>query len=118
MTDVKTGHSLDSSQKVILGFYDKAPPRPDTPRAHQRDILLQREVLNWTEVIGHPGEHDAPFHDGRPEVDGLGPDGRIPEFGEGGSRVILTSLYLILVYSHSKQPQIDFGVEHWCVYLL
>jgi len=44
----------------------KAPPRPDTSRSHQCQILCQRQLLRRPQKVTRTSQNNSPFHYRRP----------------------------------------------------
>jgi hypothetical protein len=66
------------NSQIILRLDDQAPPRPDQSGSSQGTVLRERQLLGRAGKVRDTRQHDAPLHDGRPEVHRLEADGAVP----------------------------------------
>jgi hypothetical protein len=71
----------------VSGLNDKAPTGPDQTSSHKSTVLRERKRFDGTSKVGSTGEDETPLHDGSPEVDSLGTDGRRQELLEARLRL-------------------------------
>ena len=79
----EAGWETEDSQ-VVLRLDDQTPACPDQARGRERRALREAQLLRGAVEVRDAGDDQGPFHDRRPEMDGLHADGTGPHAHQEG----------------------------------